>query len=208
MTATDSRPGAHLPPTYTAGSSGKALRWTLEVARGRCQEIGECWLWLGSVNSSGVPLAAIEGKQAVNVRRYVYAVLLGKPLVGKRNIVSPRCGNARCISPECLFANTRSAMTARTYTAGKRSGALELHRRQLGQINAGQCKLDHARAAEIRGARGTEDREALALRYGVSPKTIDSIWQGRCWRMPVVASVFALGGAQEFPSRNARTEAA
>lgn len=160
--------------------------WSLDRLRDRCDEIGNCLLWRETVNSAGYPCASIDGK-ATMVRMWVYTGLMGKQLLGGRQVTA-RCFNKRCCSPLCLFSATRKEILKRAYVQIM-ADPEEARKRQQFSVTNGFAKLDQERADEIRLSDLTA--KELAAMHKVSSHTIYQIRAGKSYTIPKIAnSVF------------------
>ncbi len=160
----------------------------------RCTEEGECMLWQQGVNSTGYPIARIDGKPTL-VAHHVFYNLMGR-MKRKGYVVTPRCGNQLCVSQECLIALTYSERIKRTYASGARSTEREYFSRVKRMVNSGKTKLDFDIADDIRANRMDVPNSALAAEMDCHPKTIYQVKRGKTWlRVAPGASVFTLAGA-------------
>lgn len=164
---------------------------SMDQIRMRCTEEGTCLLWNQGLHCKGYPQARIDGRPQL-VHRYVYTQIMGRE-VPKNRVVSNRCGNRLCVSPQCLTAITYGARLSRAYKRGNRLAAAEYVNRLEAAIKAGKAKLSFEIADHIRAERMDETNEALAKEYGVHPKTIYEVKRGKRWmrRLPA-SSVFNL----------------
>lgn len=106
----------------------------MRLIRGRCDEIGDCWIWKGATGGrSELPCMHYNGKTQY-VRRVVYEITHGQA-VGKR-VVSPACENSLCVSPACAEAMARKTALQR---AGKR-GAYSGHSKIMASTKTQRAK--------------------------------------------------------------------
>lgn len=162
--------------------------WSMDEVERRCRSDGACWLWEYALNDGGYPVASVNGK-ATNMARFVYVHLLGKVLMAK-HVVTMKCRNNACLSPDCLVGATRSKIIARSYADGTRVVAAEIIRNRKRAQDRGMMKLD-AQAAEAIRNRFCERTADLAIEFGVSKTTINKVKKGEAWRtMAPGASVF------------------
>jgi hypothetical protein len=172
--------------------------WTLKTVQDRCIEDGECWIWQQGVNSKGYPQACINGKGGLIVRRFVYENLMGRNL-RKGFVVSSRCNNRLCCSPDCLVQKTRSEVLEGSYARGVRSVESEYMARVLRHMRdkTFHVRLDFDKAREIRArlAQG-ETTAALSKEFGVGQSAIRDIRRNITWReQSSNASVFTWAAA-------------
>jgi hypothetical protein len=161
---------------------------TLEAIRSCCDEVGDCWLWRKGMNAAGYPLARFGGRSWV-IRRFVYLELLGKKLLSAHHRVATRCGDTRCVSPECLMQRTVSAITQKSYT--KRDRQREHFTRRAAAHRLAKLTLAQAREIRARCAAG-ETRTAVARDYGMSQSMVSRIALGDSWKEPAAPTVFDL----------------
>ena len=154
---------------------------TLREIEMRCTKDGDCWIWAQGVNGKGHPQAHINGKGGQMVRRYVWELHHGRKLPAKGWVVFAECRSDRCCCPEHLEAMPRGKRTHLAYVLGERVPAAEYRGRLSTCIKRGMAKLSMDVARQIR-ARMDEPNTRLAAEYGVHPKTIYSIKNGRSWR--------------------------
>lgn len=140
---------------------------------------GRCQVWQQGVNGKGYPQATIHGSPML-VARFVLMQSLGRQILPKHCAV-PRCGNKRCVSAHCLREVSRSDVLSDVYRTGRRRVELELEGRRGIMLAQGKAKLDMQKAREIRLLQGRETATDLAKQFGVSRKTITSIWAGQRW---------------------------
>lgn len=106
------------------GSQKEQDERTLRLIRGRCDEIGECWIWTGATGGrSSLPCMHREGKTQY-VRRVVYELSHDRP--AGRLVVTPKCTNPACVSPRCLEAIPRKLALQRAGQRGAYSSPSKL----------------------------------------------------------------------------------
>lgn len=140
---------------------------------------GQCQIWQQSTGSTGYPQASIEGRPQL-VARWVLEQRLGRPLLPK-HCATPACGDKRCVSADCLREVSKSDVLRNTYRSGKRRADLEVDGRRSAMLARGVAKLDMSKARQIRLLRGTDSAAAIGRAFGVSAKTVTSIWSGVRW---------------------------
>lgn len=155
------------------------MTWTLKHIKDRCDEVGNCWLWRQTVNSTGYPMMRMGG-QTHPVPRWVVEQTIGRA-IKPNHCASPACGNRRCCSPTCLREVSRSSLVSESFRAGKRNKPSEVESRRANAIRTGMAILSMDKAREIR-ARCQEPLSALAGEYGVTVSTIKKIRANKSWR--------------------------
>lgn len=175
--------------------SGPAPKpWTLKTVQDRIKEDGQCWIWQQCVNGHGYPMATINAKRGAHVRKFVYTELLGMRL-RKGFVVSSRCHNKRCVSPECLVQKTRGDVLREMYARGARwaDSSYIYRQRKAMQDRPDYVKLslEKARLMRARFSEGASSAE-VAKEFGVSDTAARDVRRGRTWReQSQNASVFA-----------------
>jgi hypothetical protein len=145
-----------------------------ELARQR-SVVGDdgCWHWLGSI-INGVPVIQVKRK-----RYRIARLVAGLP---RSRFVELTCGSADCVNPAHIRSVTRSYYVRRDSPHRR---PLTFVQRRLVRKRSGLCKLDEAKAAEIRRqwSAGVSLR-AIAQPLGVHYETVRSVVLGRSWREP------------------------
>lgn len=126
---------------------------------------GDCWLWIGSVNSAGYPRIQI-GETMIYGHRFSWELAYGP--IPEGMMVCHHCDTPRCVNPSHLFLGT-AADNARDMAAKGRV-----------RWGKGNTVLTEDQARAIR--MSTESYRALAEQYGVSLGTIGHIKMGRTWK--------------------------
>lgn len=170
---------------------GNRIDWTLDEIKSRCEVEGKCWIWQRALNGEGVPLMTFKGKP-IQVRRFVFFELMKKV---KRNgyVVTARCLEKRCCSPECLVSLTRKELSTRVHAKVKASAnegaTYARHLRTI--IKQGNVTLNLELARKMRREAGGRTLAEIAAEYGVTPKTCSQILRHKSWRESAQgASVF------------------
>jgi hypothetical protein len=170
------------------------MDWTIKTVQDRCKEDGLCWVWTQCINDAGYPIGTINGKRGSSVRKFLYTELLGKRLTNG-HVITSRCHNKRCVSPDCLVQRTRGDILRDMYARGARTADAGYIYRQRKAINdrPDYVKLDQEKAREIRARLADgEAVSSLAAAFGVSEPTIRDIRRNRSWReFATNSSVFA-----------------
>lgn len=153
---------------------------TVESLKARCVEEGDCWLWQGYLtNKTPQVFTKVDGKRAmVSVRKLLRELATGQPQPAGH--YGNTCGNYQCVCPEHTLWKGEDAHMR--YMAKRRtvSPMLASKLRRI-RVEAGQAKLDEAKAQAIRLSE--ESGPALAERYGVSRSLINKIKRGLAWRV-------------------------
>lgn len=145
----------------------------LERIKSYCIEEGDCWIWAGATNSSGVPVIRI-GPNNQSARRLAYIAATGEILT-PRDYVRPRCGDKLCVCPDHSFSQDVAKARKEQGKAGVYSTAkLKASRARVGRLYAKLTLEDHA---AIRASNAKQDE--LAAQYGVHRSYISSIQRGR-----------------------------
>lgn len=151
-------------PTFTKVAIGTPEErfWghiTKEAASG-------CWLF-DSLLGSGYGTIWVRGKM-VRAHRFAYELFKGRIPAGL--VVRHKCRNRNCVNPDHLEIGTH------------RENALD--RRRDGTQKEGEAstssKLSEEEVLEIR--QSTKSQRALAKRYGVGRRAIQSVLSRRTWK--------------------------
>lgn len=68
--------------------------------------LGQCWLWLGKINESGIPLFSPQNSRNKASRMWIYGHAVSP--VPKGSFVKAICGTYGCVNPEHLIVLSRS----------------------------------------------------------------------------------------------------
>lgn len=152
----------------------EAVQWVYE----RCVEVGDCWEWQGATLSvrGNTPVMRWY-RQHITVRRML-ATLRGMPVEGR--LVTSRCCNEMCVSPEHLQVLTRKQLQQRT------ARVTQMHldparARKLALAARKKSKLTEDQVAAIRAAEGATQRE-LAERFNITQASVSAIRRGVKWK--------------------------
>lgn len=170
---------------------------TLEMLHARVIEEGNCWLWQGAMGGKkgATPLVRFRGRM---VPAYVAVWLLRSHLqsVPEGLVIWRKCGNHRCISPDCIRIGSRRQFS--TWAAA--SGVFASNPASLA------AKVVANRAHHAKLADGMESARAirasklttkeLAQIHNVTERRITAIRRGEAWREGVIpqSSIFNMGG--------------
>jgi hypothetical protein len=147
---------------------------TLDDIKAHCEEVGDCWVWQGSVLGTGYPQAKIDGK-CVLIRRLALE-LIGRP-PNPRQPVMARCDDKRCCNPEHLVPTNARVISKRAAAKGLYS---TLQRRAaIARAKRATAKLTPELVAQIR--ENKESLRAAVKRFGVSQQRIHLIRSGKAW---------------------------
>lgn len=162
----------------------------------RCDEVGECLLWTGTVGQH-VPQFYVRNRPDggrnkhgayLSCRREVYESSSGKPIQDGRFPV-PMCRDRRCIRYEHLKLLTRKQIGQLASKEGKFSAPQRAAAIREGIRKAGRLKLTPEQVREIRTS--DETGVALAARMGVDKSLPPRIRRNEAHRETVAnASVF------------------
>lgn len=103
--------GDRRPPPYRT--------WTLETVHQRCTDDGDCWMWAQAVNSGGHPMASVERRPGVLVRRVAFTLAKGPITPGLS--IQNTCRRKLCCNPAHMAAVSNSAILTEAYASGRRS---------------------------------------------------------------------------------------
>lgn len=84
---------------------------TLELIESKCIDDAGCWIWQGAFQQNTPRISAGRGKQQLQARRWV-AEAMGHKIAGM--MVTSKCDNPRCVSPDCVLVMTRKQLQQRT----------------------------------------------------------------------------------------------
>ena len=140
----------------------------LEFLLQRCSAVDGCLLWLGQLRHG--PCVMIARKQ-YQVRHLVWRAM-GHGL-SRAYMVVPRCGDARCVSPDCLKKEVRNG-----HVRGKKMPLLQ-RKRIADTKRAAMGVITMEIAREIRAS--TEALVVLAARYSMPLSNVHRVKQGLAW---------------------------
>ncbi|MBX9857404.1 MAG: HNH endonuclease [Gemmatimonadaceae bacterium] len=135
------------------------------------KEEGGCWTWQASTNRGYGLFRVDHRKPMAKVHRLSYEWVNGP--VPRGLVVMHSCDNKRCVNPAHLTAgpqheNVRQAVARGLFQRG---------------VEKPQHKLTEAQVREIRARTAAgESMAKLALEFGVSSPTVQSIVHLRKWR--------------------------
>lgn len=157
----------------------------LDDIKARCDEVGECWIWNGYVDSYGAPLAYVGNRKMRAVRRIVRELTDGSP-IPDGHVVVAKCGERRCVSPRCSMCATEKLKAQMTAERGAfinpvRDAKVALYRRAKSHIT--EEMVEHIRLAPGPTRRiAAETKVSLshvkAIRRGEARKPLGSPFAG------------------------------
>lgn len=141
-----------------------------ERARHFSEQVGECLIWTGRLDSDGYGYVQID-KQRDFVHRAAWIEVNGSIPEGMS--ICHSCDNRACINPLHLFLGTHQA------NMDDRNQKL----RQAQGSKNGRAKLSESQVAEIRTRlrSGCADG-SVALSFGISRRVIRDIRTGKTWK--------------------------
>lgn len=135
-------------------------------------EEGDCWIWSGATNPSGVPVIR-SGRSNHSTRRLVFVTTTGAELT-PRDHVRAKCGDRLCVCPDHAFVQDVADARKAQGKAGQYSTVtMRISRAQTARKRA---KLTHADHEAIRASSAKQDD--LAAEYGVHRSYISAIQRG------------------------------
>jgi hypothetical protein len=164
-------------------SKRKPFLQTLGGLKCRCTEEGQCWLWHGSEDGQGRPVAIHMGKRHP-ARRLARQFADGKEVPADK-VVTSTCGNLACISPECSVITTNAmahkmAAARGDYRNAERDRRMALSKRAQSTIS--DELVERIRAADngrkAADETGVSYSHAKAIRAGRSRKDYSSPFAG------------------------------
>lgn len=153
------------------------LALLIERLRKHSNEVGDCWEWFGSFQSSG-NTPAMNWKGHVNpVRRFI-AQELGLDLSDGK-VVTCKCRNYMCVNPDHIMVITRKRL--QSMSAKELNYAANPARvKKIADKARARSRLTMEIAQQIREAEGTQPE--IAQRFGISQSTVSLIKRGEIWR--------------------------
>lgn len=134
----------------------------------------DCWIWTGNKDPDGygrMDIRGPEGKRTHRVNRVSFTLFVGPIMAAKPKILH-RCDVRACFRPNHLHAGTDASniqeRDERGRTAcGERQGA---------------SKLTAPDVETIRALASTGiATSVLAVRYGITPRQVRNVMQGKAW---------------------------
>lgn len=139
----------------------------------RVDKSGDCWTWLGSIESDGDYGYFDLNRKRTKAHRFAYQLTYGPIPDGQE--VCHKCDNPRCVRPDHLFLGSSQENRDDCAVKGR------LARRVNGQIVYGDKKLSDGQIKEIieRSRKGDITQLELANEYGVSRTLISLLLSGK-----------------------------
>jgi hypothetical protein len=145
-------------PGLNLAESLLAIGWDIDPETG-------CWLWCGSITSSGHGQLGYRGR-VVKAHRAVYSLCVGTIPDGVN--LRTGCGVKHCVNPDHLAAGREASASSPGPARGSRHGRATLTEEDVAAIRK-------------RWATGKWRQSELARRFGVSHSTVAAIVRGRTW---------------------------
>lgn len=138
-----------------------------------CPELGACWVWTASRDTSGYGSIRI-GNTTRRATRISWMLAAG-PIPDGLHVLH-RCDNRACVKPAHLFLGTHQDNMADLRRKGRGRG-----KEQRGERHA-MVKLTDAKVLEIRRrVRGGEEQQKIAAEYGVHKATLNDVVLRKTW---------------------------
>ncbi len=150
----------------------------LKTIKDRCQEVGECWIWMQYCTPGGYPTSYHNGKKA-NVRRRVYELSHPRMTDGTSRAISSTCGERLCCNPAHLTERSRSLIVKDSYRS--RNVATEYPARLAAVMSRAHIKITPELAKAIR-LDPDKSHAQWAREIGCKPKTVARVRSGESWR--------------------------
>lgn len=156
---------------------------TLNDVKARCDEVGDCWIWRGSVQAGDVPamrlpVAVDPQKRLVAVRRWV-AENQGRVTQGL--FATNSCQDKKCVCPDHIQLLSRKQLQKRAgKTMTKNQNPASKMARVRARIRAGNIKIGPENAIAIR--ESDKPAEQWAQELGCSVSAIFRAKRGEVWK--------------------------
>lgn len=144
----------------------------------RVQKTETCWLWVGAKTFGGYGVIRSRENKIVRSHRLSWEIHYGKIPDGLD--VCHHCDVPSCVRPDHLFVGTPQDNYLDMHTKGRDISGLS---RRVRGVKHHFAKLTPEIAKSIRDSYGIGDisLNGLAIRHGVSKKTILNIVKNRIW---------------------------
>lgn len=140
----------------------------------RCIEEGDCLIWPLGVNSSGQPLARIDGKTTM-LRPAVFHSK-GRPL-RSGNRVTTSCGCMRCLNPEHVVQMDWGLIVKRGCKNRSITGTIK-----QAAIKRAQSPLNGRKVELLSRIADGETQRSIAAELGVSSSAVSKLVCGRTFK--------------------------
>lgn len=143
------------------------------------QKTDTCWLWTGAKTHGGYGVISRgRGKPLVRAHRLSYEMHYGPIPEGLD--CCHTCDTPSCVNPHHLYPGTAQINTLEMVEKGRNAKTIENHVRGTSHPKA---KLTESTAAAIRieYKSGSTSLNRLAVKYGVSKRTILNVIQRKIW---------------------------
>lgn len=134
---------------------------------------GDCWVWTGTLLSTGYGVIHLTSTQPVGAHRFSYELAYGP--ISKGLCVCHTCDNPPCVRPDHLFLGTHTENMRDKMAKGRH------HYMRGERVNGAKLTEDQVIEIRRRIVHG-EPRHDLANEYGVSKATIVDVCSGRSWK--------------------------
>lgn len=142
-----------------------AARLQSALAHGGVRDLTTgCLIWTKGRNSGGYGSLWYKGKSCL-VHRLAWESANGRS-IPPGQVIAHVCHRPLCFEPSHLRLSSQRQNMVGSLLAGRHSAA----------------KLTAAQAAAIRTMKGEISAKALAVTYGVHPRTIHLIWANKTWK--------------------------
>ncbi|WP_437994735.1 HNH endonuclease signature motif containing protein [Sorangium sp. So ce185] len=189
MTVTNKKPSHDTQP------SGSGAPGELASSSARFRDLisrsddDKCWYWLGAVNDRGYGVFRL-GRRLVVAHRHMFELEHGRPPSG---MVLHSCGKKSCVNPQHLYEGTKpkrpDADASRLEKIEREALPPAPPQRGASGVSNPRAQLNEEQVRSICASldKGVSPR-VIAFSFGVDPKSIRNIDQGKTWRhLPEVA---------------------
>lgn len=152
----------------------------------KIERVGECWIFTGTIGSSGYGNIGITRSQNIGAHRASWLVHFGEIPCGQ--MVCHTCDNKRCVNPDHLFLGTQSEnmqdmIAKKRHCHGERHTSKTRPETVARGTRLPQCKLteDDVRAIRHLFATNRTRHEDIANQFNVSRGSISMIINRKTW---------------------------